>query len=228
MPKFNNLTVHKVILKPSAGEHSILYNQFIWRTEKRWVGESEIAIADIQEPIWWNRPYISDTFCKQEEDGMYSYNLPLYSGQDSFKTKYNFLLNKHSVPIAIHIKLDDTWTEEDKQLLSVMCHKCVYETLIDLGVSRDDLTTPRNDLLFQGRKFAGDEHAGSGDVYSENMSITLQALPEQEIFQRLKGQYALRRPITGISEEVPSVTKEAFIERLIERLNLYIEEHFNN
>ena len=59
------------------------------------------------------------------------------------------------------------------------------------------------------------------------MSITLKALPEQEIFQRLKGQYALRRPITGISEEVPSVTKEAFIEKLIEKLNAYIEEHFS-
>ena len=132
------------------------------------------------------------------------------------------------MPIAIHIKLDDTWNEEDKQLLSVMCHKCVYETLVDLGVSREDLTTPRNDLLFQGRKFAGDEHAGSGNIYSENMAITLQALPEQEIFKRLKGQYALRRPITGISEEVPSVTKEAFIERLLERFHIFIKEHFSN
>lgn len=227
MPKFSNLKIHKVILQPSIGEHSILPNQFIWRTEKRWVGENEIAIADIQEPIWWNRPYTSDVFCKLEEDGMYSYNLPHYSGEDTFKTQYNYLLNKYSVPIAIHIKLDDTWTEQDKQLLSKMCQTCVYETLLDLGVSKEDVKAPKNDLTFQGRKFAGVEHAGSGDIYSENMAITLQALPEQEIFQRLKGQYALKRPITGISEEVPSVTKEAFIERLIERLNLFIEEHFN-
>lgn len=227
MPKLNNLIIRKVILQPSAGEHSILYNQFIWRTEKRWVGESEIAVADIQEPIWWNRPYTSDIFCKLEDDGMYSYNLPLYLGKDTFKTKYNFLLNKNSVPIAIHIKLDETWTEEAKQLLSEMCHKCVYDTLIALGVSEEDLTAPRNDLLFRGKKFAGDEHAGSGDVYSENMSITLKALPEQELFQRLKGQYALRRPITGIAEEVPSVTKEAFIDTLIEKLNAYVVEHFS-
>jgi lipoate-protein ligase A len=157
---------------------------------------------------------------------MYSYNLPHYSGEDSFKTQYNYLLNKHSVPIAIHIKLDDTWTAEDKQLLSRMCQTCVYETLLELGVSKDDLATPKNDLMFQGRKFAGVEHAGSGDVYSENMAITLQVLPEQEIFQRLKGKYALRRPITGISEEVPSVTKEAFIEELIKKINMYINKHF--
>lgn len=67
MPKLNNLTIRRVILQPSAGEHSILHNQFIWRTEKRFVGENEIAIADIQEPIWWNRPYTSNTFCKKKK-----------------------------------------------------------------------------------------------------------------------------------------------------------------
>lgn len=226
MSKLKDLLIHKVILQPSVGEHSILPNQFIWRTEKRWVGNSEIAIADIQEPIWWNRPYTSDIFCKLEDDGLYSYNLPLYLGKDNFKTKYNFLLNKHSVPIAIHIQLDDTWTAEERELLSRMCQECVYDTLIDLGVPPEDLTTPKNDLLFKGRKFAGDEHAGADNVYSENMSVTLQALPEQEIFQRLKGTYALKRPITGISEEVPSVTKEAFINTLIEKFNVYINKHF--
>jgi hypothetical protein len=228
MPKINNLKISKVLLKPSANEHNILYNQFIWRTEKKFIGENVIAIMDNQEAVWWNRPAESAVFCKLEEDGLYSYNLP-YAGSTNqlFKTQYNLLLNKHSVPIAIHIKLDDTWTEEDKLLLQKMCQTCIYDTLLDLGVAKEDLSIPKNDLLFKGRKFMGAEYASEGLVYSEDLVVTLKVQPEQEIFQRLTGQYALKRPITGISEEVPSVTKEAFIERLIERLNLYIEDHFN-
>lgn len=228
MPKFNDLKICRVPLQPSAGEHSILHNQFVWRTERRFIGENRIDIMDIKEPIWWNRPYTSEVFCKLEDDGMYSYNLPIASGENSFKTKYNYLLNRQSVPIALHIKLDDTWTDKDKQLLSRMCQTCVYETLIDLGVSKEDMSTPKNDLEFRGRKFAGVEHSSAGDVHSEAMCVTLAVASEEDIFARLTGQYALRRPITGISEEVPSVTKEAFIERLIERLNMFIEEHFNN
>lgn len=227
MPKLNDLKICRVPLQPSTNEHSIIHNLFIWRTEKRFVGENRIDIMDIKEPVWWNRPYTSDVFCKLEEDGLYSYNLPIASGENSFKTKYNYLLNKQSIPIVLHIQLDDTWTDDDKYVLSRMCQTCVYEALLDLGVSKEDLSVPKNDLLFQGRKFAGVEYASADNVHSEALCITLAVASEKDIFARLTGQYAHKRPITGIAEEVPSVTKEAFIERLIERLNLYIEEHFN-
>ena len=227
MPKLNNLKICRVPLQPSANEHSIIHNLFIWRTEKKFVGENRIDIMDIKEPIWWNRPYTSDVFCKLEDDGLYSYNLPIASGENSFKTKYNYLLNKQSIPIVLHIQLDDTWTDDDKYVLSRMCQTCVYEALLDLGVSKEDLSVPKNDLLFQGRKFVGIEQASADNVHSEALCVTLAVSSEEDIFARLTGQYARKRPITGISEEVPSVTKEAFIERLIERLHAYIGEHFN-
>lgn len=226
-----NIKISKVILDPSKEEHNILPNQFIWRTKKEFVGENEIVIMDNQKAVWWNRPLTSDTLYKKEDDGLYSYNLPFLSavegGTDLYKTGYNILLNKNSIPCAAHIKLDATWTDEQKQLLNQMFYYCIYHALMDLGVAEEDLDRPRNDILYKGKKFVGGEKAFIDDVFTEDLVITLQVLPEKDIFDRLTGTYAHKRKITGIAEEVPSITKEAFIDKLYEKLQAYVEEHFN-
>lgn len=229
MPK--NIKVRKVILDPANGEHNILPNQFMWRTKKEFIGDNEIVIMDNKEAVWWNRPLTSDTLCKKEEDGLYSYNLPFLSaltgGKDLYKTGYNLILNKNSVPCAVHIKLDETWTDEQKDLLNQMYYYCIYHALMELGVVEEDLSRPRNDILYKGKKFVGGEKAFIDDVYTEDIVITLQVRPEQDIFSRLTGQYAHKRQITGIAEEVTSITKEAFIDKLYEQLCKYVEENFN-
>lgn len=231
MHNSKNIKVSKVILDPSKGEHNILSNQFIWRTKKEFVGENEIVIMDNYNAVWWNRPLTSDILCKKESDGLYSYNLPflnaLTGGTDLYKTKYNILLNKNSVPCATHIKLDDTWTEEQKQLLNQMFYYCIYHTLIELGVSEDCLSRPRNDILFRNKKFVGGEKAFIDNVFTEDLVITLQVLPEKDIFDRLTGEYAHKRNITGITEEIPSITKDVFIDKLYEKIKAYVEEHFD-
>ena len=108
-----------------------------------------------------------------------------------------------------------------------MCFNCVYTTLLELGVSEQFLTKMGNDMLFNGKKFAGGEVLLTDNVYIENILVTLQFLPEKDIFARLTGKYAHRRPITGIADEVPSITKEAFIDKLYEKVTAYVEEHFN-
>ena len=226
----SGIKIIKGILAPSKGEHSIIPNQFKWRTEGVFTGESQIVIADNQEAIWWNRPLTSTIMCKQESDGLYSYNLPFWQGKNEkllFKTGYNVLLNKNSVPCAIHIKLDSSWTAEQKQLLSSMTYKCLYETLIELGVDPTDLSNVGNDFYFKDRKFSCGEQILDNDVFTQNVIITLQALPEKDIFDRLTGKYAHRKTITGIAEEVTSITKEAFIEKLHEKVTAFVEEHFN-
>ena len=231
MSNLKNIIVDKVTLRPSTNEHSVLTSQFIWRTEKRFVGDNLIVIADIKEPIWWNRPLTSDSLCKIEPDGLYGYNLPflgaLAGGKDLYKTGYNLLLNKNSIPCAAHIKLDESWTEDQKNLLSQMYYDCIYDTLIDLGVAPEDLSRPRNDILYKGKKFVGGEKAFIDDVYTEDIVITLQVLPEKEIFARLTGQYAHKRQITGIADEVPSITKDAFMNKLYEHLQEYVKKHLN-
>lgn len=231
MHNSKNIKVSKVILDPSIEEHNILPNQFIWRTKKKFVGENEVVIMDNKEAVWWNRPLTSEVLCKKEADGLYSYNLPFLSavagGTDLYKTGYNILLNKNSIPCAVHVKLDDTWTEEQKQLLNQMTYYCIYHTLMEFGVAEESLSRPRNDILFEGKKFVGGEKAFIDDVFTEDLVVTLRVLPEKDIFNRLTGQYAHKRIITGIAEEVSSITKEAFISKFYEKLQAYVEEHFN-
>jgi hypothetical protein len=231
MHNSKNIKVSIEALNPSKGVHSsILPCQFTWRTTKEFIGESKIAIADMQEPIWWNRPLTSDVFCKVEEDGLCSYNFPFWQNDKTnlaFKTGYNVLLNKNSVPVAVHIKTDDTWTEEQLQLLKKMLETCLQETLIGLGVDPVDLAHTGNDFYFQGRKFSCSEQIFVDGVFTQNIIITVQMLPEKDIFDRLTGKYAHRKTITGIAEEVSSITKEAFIDKLYEKLCAYVEEHFN-
>jgi hypothetical protein len=226
----NKITVIKEPLAPSQEKHSILPNQFVWRVEKRFVGENSIVVADNQEAIWWQRPLTSEILCKIEADGCYSYNLPFWQKEKShlaFKTDYNVLLNKNSVPIAIHIQTDETWTPEQKQLLPKLLANCLYDTLLDLGVDETSLTYNGNDVYFSGRKFACSEQIIEDTVFSQNTIITILAQPEKELFDRLTGRYAHVKTITGIGEEVPSITKEAFINTLYEKLQKYVEEHFN-
>ena len=223
-----NIKITKGILAPSKGEHSIIPNQFKWRTEKVFIGDSEIVIADNKEAIWWNRPLTSDTMCKLEADGLYSYNLPFWQGEKLlFKTGYNVILNKNSVPVAIHIKTDETWTDGQKTALRKMLYTCLYNTLLELGVNENDLGHHGNDFYFQGRKFSCSEQIFENDVFTQNVIITLQMLPEKDIFDRLTGKYAHSKTITGIIEEAPHVSKEAFIDTLHKNVSDYVKEYIN-
>lgn len=224
-----NISVIKEILAPSQEKHSILPNQFVWRTQKRFIGNNSIVVADNQEAIWWNRPLNPEVMCKLENDGLYSYNLPLWRGPKlAFKADYNVLLNKNSVPIAIHIQLDDTWTEKQKELLQKMLSDCLYNTMLLLGVDKDFLFYNGNDIYFKNKKFACSEQIMEDNVFTQNTIITILAQPEKDLFDRLTGKYAHVKTITGIGEEVPSITKEKFINTLYEKLEEYVKEHFNN
>lgn len=230
MHNLKNIIVTKDPLAPSKGQHTLIPNMFIWRTEKKFVGQNQISIVDPQEASWWNRPLTSDVMYKKEADGLYSYNLPFWQRDKEhllFKTGYNILVNKNSVPYAVCIKTDTTWTDEQKQLLPKMMYTCVVATLLDLGVNEADLSNAGNDLYFQGRKFACSEQIFEDGVFTQGAIITLKVQPEKDDFARLTGKYAHRKTITGIAEEVPSITKEIFTTALYEKVKAFVEEHFN-
>jgi lipoate-protein ligase A len=166
----------------------------------------------MQEPIWWHRPINPDNLVKQEADGLYSYNLPLI-GQ-AFKAGYNILLNKNSIPIAIMIKMNPKWTAEQISYLYNSTFEAVYQSLIALGVDPAKLDNPRNDLLYNGKKFMGIESMDRDGWFSANCFITLQYTPEKMVFDRLTGKHALARGITGIIEETSLFTKEELIKML--------------
>ena len=105
----NKIKISRAIMNPSENiSPEMLERQFVYRQTGKFIGESEIVLADIKEPVWWNRPLKSETLLKQESDGMFSYNLPYISHEESYKTGYNLLLGKNSLPIAVHLKIDDS------------------------------------------------------------------------------------------------------------------------
>jgi lipoate-protein ligase A len=128
------------------------------------------------------------------------------------------LLNKNSIPIANHIKINPNWTPEQLEALSKMITNAVYAALLELGVNAEKLSFNHNDILYEGKKFMGYEQLTSNGVFSEDIVITLEYSPEKEIFQRLTGKYALTRGITGIIEETQCFTKQQFIEKLLEKI----------
>ena len=202
----------------------VIMEQFKWRLNKQLAPEQNyITIIDIEEPVWWNRPAESNTLVKQEADGLCSYNLPFLGNRADFKTGYNLLLNKNSIPIANHIKINPSWTQDQIEALSKMITNAVYSALLDLGVAAEKLSFKHNDILYEGKKFVGYEQLISNGVFSEDIVITLEYTPEEEIFQRLTGKYALARGITGIIEETQCFTKQQFIEKLLEKITAFVK-----
>jgi hypothetical protein len=100
--------------------------------------------------------------------------------------------------------------------------RVVAKTLIDLGVDESNLQSVHNDLLYCGKKFMGVETIFKNNQCSINFMVTLFYKPEESIFKRLTGQYALKRPITGIIEETNLFTREEFTEQLMKNMNEFL------
>lgn len=219
-----NVKVYKVGLKPSEGKHYNLVQQYIYRTTGKFEGDNEVYICDTQEPIWWNRPLVSEYFVKLEEDGLWSYNLPLLENIPRYKTNYNSLLAKNTIAYSTHILLDESWTQEQKDALYKLSFTALYDSLIELGVDKTKLRIQGNDFMYNEKKFAGAEKLLKDNVYTENFVITLKVLPEKDIFDRLTGKYVKNKPLTGIEEEQSTVTKELLIEKLYEKVSKFFIE----
>lgn len=223
MSKRDNIIIEETVLNPSNGEHATLPEQFLWRSKGIFEGPNRIVICDTKESIWWNRPITSDTLYRVESDGLYSYNLPLLDNIAEFKSGYNLLLGKNTIAYAAHIKFDDTWTEEQKQALYNLSYKVLYDSLVELGVDKTRLTQQNNDTAYDGKKFAGGEKIIKNNVFTENFVITLQVLPEKEIFARLTGKYVANKKITGIEEEDSRITKKILMDKMYEKIVAFFE-----
>jgi hypothetical protein len=209
---------------PSKGiMPQVMINQYEFRQTGRYTAQSEIGIALLEEPIWWNRPVHSEVFLKQEPDGIYSLNFPYFGGKNDFKAQYNSLLNVGCVPVAVQLKYEDFEKPLDLNKLKAMPVSMVKKTLIDLGVEESMLESIHNDLLYCGKKFMGVETIFKNNQCSINFMVTLFYKPEESIFKRLTGQYALKRPITGIIEETNLFTREEFTEQLMKNLEAYLK-----
>jgi hypothetical protein len=201
----------------------IMKNQYRFRQTGHYTANSEVVIALLEEPIWWNRPVTSDVFIKQESDGLYSLNFPYFGGKNDYKAQYNSLLNVGCVPVAIQLKQEDFEHPINVKKLMTLPVTVVGKTLVDLGVDKNSLQSIHNDLLYRGKKFMGVEFMTKNNQYSINFMVTLFYKPEESIFKRLTGKYALARPITGIIEETNLFTREQFTDTLIKNMDEYLK-----
>jgi hypothetical protein len=202
---------------PSKGiTPQILQDQFQWRKDLLWKSsESQIAFGDVKECFWWNRPLGPNALVKQETDGLYSYNLPYIGPQNKlYKTEYNILVTPNTIPIVAHIKINPKWTFDQVAHLEWLMSDSIYLTLLELGVDKTKLKRVMNDLLYDDKKFVGIEQKTANGVFTQDIILTLKYKPEEEIFKRLTGKYALSRGIIGIMEETNCFTREQFIETL--------------
>jgi len=207
-------------LNPSKGVNPrIIYDQFRWRKTHEYSGPNTIQIGDVKEPIWWNRPIKTDRAVKKEPDGLYSYNLPYIYTDRLFKSEYNLLVGRGSVPIMLMLKIDEGWEPKQRACAIKLLKTAVWKTAVRLGADKGKLSNPMNDLMYGGKKFMGYECTEHGGWFGAAAVVTLNYSNEKDIFQKLTGEYALRRPICGIQEELgDSFTKEQFTETLIEEL----------
>jgi lipoate-protein ligase A len=98
----------------------------------------------------------------------------------------------------------------------------IYDTLSELGVNKTKLKKLGNDILYEEKKFVGFEQKTANGVFSQDIILTLRYKPEEEVFKRLSGKYALARGIIGIQEETNCFTREEFIEKLKEKILKFI------
>ena len=223
----------KIIIEDLAPSQNkipeVLNNQFQYRKTGDIVGENQIVIANMLEPIWWNRPLAKNTtqLIGIEPDGLYSCNLPLFNPKLEWKAAYNVLLNKNNIPIATHLHFEEEFTETELEYLHSATLVAIYKTLLDIGIKSEYITFLNNDILLNGKKFCGIEIIETMNYYEENTFITLNYLEEKEIFERLKvGNIPPKRSITGIHDEYPELkfTKEDFINIYIKHYEEYLSK----
>ena len=214
------------VMQPSKNiTPQIVIDHFNWRKFNIYNGTSTIQIGDVKEPIWWNRPLKSDNAVKLENDGIYSYNLPYIYNNLLYKSGYNLLVGEGSVPLMALIKMNVNWSPKQRRILDSFIRTAVYDTLIELGVDKTKLGLPSNDMLYDGKKFMGFEAKEHYGWYGAAAVITLNYSNEADIFKRLTGEFAFRRPICGIQEEADNkFTKEQFMELLLKNLKKYTDQ----
>lgn len=190
-------------------------------------GEDFFRIQTYKESMFFNRPFEEVELFSPDPRGLNSVNW-IFIGKDrkdlSYKMKQDLLLPHHGFTLTCKVLFDDSWTEEEKEELDSFSMKTLMDIILENGGDPNLLEQKGNDLLYQGRKFCGQEWKFSNKFYIENTVVTTEYLPEKQWFDKLY-HYKGEKQITGIAEEVPGVTKELLINELIKRFKERFSDH---
>lgn len=135
------------------------------------------------------------------------------------KLKQDLVLPKHGFMTLSKVLFANRWSEEDMKDLNNFTMATLKQIVIDYGGDPDLIEQRGNDLMYNGKKFCGQEWKFLPPYgYIENTVVTTEYLPEKQWFDQLY-HYPGEKTITGITEEVPTCTKEILMQELISRFN---------
>lgn len=139
------------------------------------------------------------------------------------KLKQDLLLPEHGLMILSKVFFKGQWSEEKMNALDDFTMSALKEIILENGGEESKLTQKGNDLMYNGKKFCGKEWKFLPPyAYIENTVLTTEYLPEKKWFDMLY-HYDGEKQITGITEEVPTVTKELLATELLRKF----KEKFN-
>lgn len=205
-----------------------IYQQFNFRKNHTFEGENSVTIVNMFEPVWWTRPLEAETetaWIKNEKDEWVC-TLPFFLGTEkTWKSNYNILVNKNNLPTLIQLKFNHKLSQEEKFKLSTATFYAIIKTLINLGANEQDFCCINNDLLLRGKKFVGNEIIIENNIYTECLFINLKYAEEKELFEQIyTGKKTNIWPITGILDEYPNISKEAFLQTYCTELKKIFDE----
>ncbi len=173
-------------------------------------GGNFFYIWDFKESCYFNRPLEEKEVFTMDPRGLMGMNWRFIGKgipELEWKQKCDLLLPQHGFNTTVKVKFDSFWTDGRQKALDELTFSTIIRVVKEHG-GDGHIEQVGNDLLYDGRKFAGKEWMFIQDVgYIENTVVTCEYIPEKEFFDKLY-HHSGERQITGITEELPTVTKE--------------------
>lgn len=173
-------------------------------------GPDFFYIWDFKESCFFNRPLEEKEIFTEDPRGLMGMNWRFIGKgikELEWKHKCDLLLPEHGFNTTVKIKFDSSWKPEKQKTLDDLTFSTIIRVVEEHG-GKGHIQQIGNDLLYNGKKFAGKEWLFLQDIgYIENTVVTCEYEPEKIWFKKLY-HHPGERQITGITEELPSVTKE--------------------
>lgn len=192
------------------------------RLVKDFEGPNFYSIIDSSSSFYFNRPLETENLplWSMSEKGLPALNIQ-YIGkgipEQEVKTDNDQLVPEHGLSVLSKIKFFDDWNEQDRKDIEDFTFDALKDIIIENGGNSDSLTQIDQDLFYNGKKFAGKEWKfDSSRGYTENTIIFCSYISEKQWVDK-RNNNSIRKQLTGITDELPKVTKELLTDELDKR-----------
>lgn len=179
-------------------------------------GPDFFYVWDFKESCFFNRPLDEKEIFTPDPRGLMGMNWRFIGKgipEMQWKHKCDLLLPEHGFNTTVKIRFDASWTAEKQKALDELTFSTIIHVVKEHG-GDGHIQQVGNDLLYDGKKFAGKEWLFLQDIgYIENTVVTCEYEPEKLWFEKLY-HHSGERQITGITEELPEVTKELLMREI--------------